>query len=119
MRFLAEWAVGEALADARLTPSDIQTMFFATAVEGIMTSQEMIRGQAALRQTGLLSIPVINVETRAPPERRPSARRARRSRRSCSGDGTPADVRLHPAPGDATGRHGAPPAGQRHDGMRG
>ncbi len=40
----------------------MQTAYFANAVSGLMTGQEMIRGQAALRYTGLLGIPIFNVE---------------------------------------------------------
>ena len=37
-------------------------VFFANAVAGILTGQEMIRGQVALRHTGLLGVPMVNVE---------------------------------------------------------
>ena len=43
-------------------PSDIGMAFFANAVAGVLTGQEMIRGQVALRHTGLLGIPIVNVE---------------------------------------------------------
>ena len=36
--------------------------FFANATAGILSGQEMIRGQVALRHTGLLGIPIVNVE---------------------------------------------------------
>jgi acetyl-CoA acyltransferase len=62
VRSLAEEAVTEALKDAGLEPKDVQTAYFANAVSGLMTGQEMIRGQAALRYTGLLGIPIFNVE---------------------------------------------------------
>ncbi len=62
VRSLAEEAVSEALKDAGLEPKDVQTAYFANAVSGLMTGQEMIRGQAALRYTGLLGIPIFNVE---------------------------------------------------------
>jgi acetyl-CoA acetyltransferase len=62
VRSLAEEAVNEALKDAGLEPKDVQTAYFANAVSGLMTGQEMIRGQAALRHTGLLGIPIFNVE---------------------------------------------------------
>lgn len=62
VRTLAEEAVQEALADAGISAKDVQTCFFANAVSGLMTGQEMIRGQAALRYTGLLGIPIFNVE---------------------------------------------------------
>jgi acetyl-CoA acetyltransferase len=62
VRSLAEEAVTEALKDAGLEPKDVQTAYFANAVSGLITGQEMIRGQAALRHTGLLGIPIFNVE---------------------------------------------------------
>ena len=36
--------------------------FFSNAVAGILTGQEMIRGQVALRNTGILGVPIVNVE---------------------------------------------------------
>ncbi|MET0151803.1 MAG: thiolase family protein [Candidatus Binatia bacterium] len=62
VRSLSEEAVTEALKDAGLEPKDVQTAYFANAVSGLITGQEMIRGQAALRHTGLLGIPIFNVE---------------------------------------------------------
>jgi acetyl-CoA acetyltransferase len=62
VRSLAEEAVGDALKDAGLETKDVQTAYFANAVSGLITGQEMIRGQAALRNTGLLGIPIFNVE---------------------------------------------------------
>jgi acetyl-CoA acetyltransferase len=62
VRSLAEEAVREALADAGIEPKDVQTAYFANAVSGLITGQEMIRGQVALRHTGLLGIPLFNVE---------------------------------------------------------
>ena len=44
------------------TAQDVEMVFFANAVAGILTGQEMIRGQAALRHTGLLGLPMVNVE---------------------------------------------------------
>ncbi len=62
VRSLAEEAVSGALKDAGLEAKDVQTAYFANAVSGLMTGQEMIRGQVALRNTGLLGIPIFNVE---------------------------------------------------------
>jgi acetyl-CoA acetyltransferase len=62
IRSLAEEAVGQALGDAGATASDIGAVYFANGAAGIMTGQEMIRGQAALRDTGLLGVPLVNVE---------------------------------------------------------
>ncbi|MEX2289018.1 MAG: thiolase family protein [Mycobacteriales bacterium] len=62
LRSLAEEAVQGALADAALGPDDVQMVFFGNAAEGLLSGQEMIRGQSALRHTGLLGRPVVNVE---------------------------------------------------------
>jgi len=62
VRSLAEEAVGAALTDAGLTATDVGMVFFSNAVAGIITGQEMIRGQVALRDTGLLGKPIVNVE---------------------------------------------------------
>jgi acetyl-CoA acyltransferase len=62
VRSLAEEAVGSALQDAGVEPVGVQIAFFSNAVGGLITGQEMIPGQAALRHTGLLGVPVFNVE---------------------------------------------------------
>jgi acetyl-CoA acyltransferase len=62
IRRLAEEAVSDALADAGLSAADVGMVFFSNAVAGILTGQEMIRGQVALRHTGLLGLPIVNVE---------------------------------------------------------
>lgn len=62
VRSLAEESVGEALKDAGITPKDVEAVFFSNAIAGLITGQEMIRGQVALRNTGLLGVPLFNVE---------------------------------------------------------
>jgi acetyl-CoA acyltransferase len=62
IRSLAEEAVQSALEDAGAEPAGMQIAFFSNAVGGLITGQEMIPGQAALRHTGLLGVPVFNVE---------------------------------------------------------
>jgi acetyl-CoA acetyltransferase len=62
IRTLAEEATAEALADANAGPDDIEMAFFSNATAGILTGQEMIRGQVALRNTGVLGVPIVNVE---------------------------------------------------------
>lgn len=62
IRALAEEATRGALDDAGVSPADIGMVFFSNAVAGILTNQEMIRGQVALRYTGLLGVPMVNVE---------------------------------------------------------
>lgn len=62
IRTLAEEATNGALDDAGITAADIGMVFFSNAVAGLLTNQEMIRGQVALRHTGLLGVPMVNVE---------------------------------------------------------
>jgi acetyl-CoA acetyltransferase len=62
VRSLAEEATAEALRDAQASPADIEMAFFSNATAGILTGQEMIRGQVALRHTGILGVPIVNVE---------------------------------------------------------
>ena len=62
VRSLAEEAVAEALRDAGAEPADVEMAFFSNATAGILTGQEMIRGQVALRNTGVLGVPIVNVE---------------------------------------------------------
>lgn len=62
VRKLAEEATAEALRDAHASPGDIEMAFFSNATAGILTGQEMIRGQVALRNTGIMGVPIVNVE---------------------------------------------------------
>ena len=62
VRSLAADAATQALNDAGLTPDRVPYVYFANAVSGLVTGQETIRGQMALRHTGLLGAAVINVE---------------------------------------------------------
>lgn len=62
VRSLAENAVKQALDDAGIAPDAVDQVYFANAVSGLITGQEMIRGQAALRFSGLSGKPIVNVE---------------------------------------------------------
>ena len=62
VRTLAESAVKQAMRDAGIDAQQVDQVYFANAVAGLITGQEMIRGQAALRYTGLAGKPIINVE---------------------------------------------------------
>ena len=61
-RELVEEAVAAVLADAGLQPADIGACYVGNAVSGLMNGQESIRGQVVLRNTGLLGVPIVNVE---------------------------------------------------------
>lgn len=62
LRSLSVEAIDLALADAGASVADVQRVFFGNAVAGVVTQQEMIRGQVALRHHGLRATPLINVE---------------------------------------------------------
>jgi acetyl-CoA acetyltransferase len=62
IRSLAVAAIDEALADAGIPAEHVGKVFFGNAVAGIVTHQEMIRGQVALRYHPLGRSSVINVE---------------------------------------------------------
>jgi acetyl-CoA acetyltransferase len=62
VRSMAEEACAAALADAGLGPDEVELVVFANASGGLLDGQEMIRGQVALRHSGLLGKPIINVE---------------------------------------------------------
>ena len=61
-RELVEEAVAAALEDAGMRPADIGACYVGNAVSGLMNGQESIRGQVVLRNTGLLGVPIVNVE---------------------------------------------------------
>jgi acetyl-CoA acyltransferase len=62
IRSLAVAAIDEALNDAGIPAKDISRIFFGNAVAGIVTQQEMIRGQVALRHHPLGGTALVNVE---------------------------------------------------------
>jgi acetyl-CoA acyltransferase len=62
VRSLATAAVDEALADAGVATSDVDMVVFANAGEGVLTGQEMIRGQVVFHRYGFGGIPIMNVE---------------------------------------------------------
>ena len=62
VRPLAEQAVTEALKDAAVEVDDVGMIFFGNAAGGLLTGQECVRGQVALRHSGLLGKPIVNVE---------------------------------------------------------
>ena len=62
IRSLATTALDEALADAGLDVGDVEMVVFANAGEGVLTGQEMVRGEVALRYYGFGGVPMLNVE---------------------------------------------------------
>ena len=55
-------AVSEALGDGGISANAVGMVFYANAIGGLVTGQEMIRGQVALQGSGLDGLPIINVE---------------------------------------------------------
>jgi acetyl-CoA acetyltransferase len=62
VRALATAAAAEALEDAGIEAREVSKIFFGNAVAGVVSHQEMIRGQVAFRGTELSGIPLVNVE---------------------------------------------------------
>lgn len=62
LRSLSNEAVRLAVADAGIGIEDIDMVVFGNATEGYLHGQEMIRAEVALRHTGLVGVPMINVE---------------------------------------------------------
>jgi acetyl-CoA acyltransferase len=62
VRSLAEEALQKVVSDAGISESEIETVFFANALSGLVTGQETVRGQVALRYTPLMGRPIINVD---------------------------------------------------------
>jgi acetyl-CoA acetyltransferase len=55
-------AVAAALADAGIGPDMVGQVFCGNAAAGLLTGQEMIRGQVFLAGSGLAGVPMVNVE---------------------------------------------------------
>src|SRR5438552_3223759 len=62
LRELAEEAVNNAIEDAGVDIKHIQAAYVGNSVAGLITGQETIRGQVVLRHSGLMGVPIINVE---------------------------------------------------------
>lgn len=62
VRALATAAAQSALDDAGVVAGEIEKIYFANAVAGIISQQEMIRGQVAFRFEDLAGTPTINIE---------------------------------------------------------
>ncbi len=62
IRSLAVAALDEALADGGVQPEDVGRVFYGNAAAGVISQQEMIRGEVALRYHALGRVPLFNVE---------------------------------------------------------
>ena len=59
---LAIQALDGALDDAAVAADRVEAIFFANALSGLLTGQECVRGQVALRHSRYGGIPTVNVE---------------------------------------------------------
>lgn len=62
LKGLAALAIDAALQDAGIVKEQLQAAWMGNAAAGVITGQEMIRGEVVLRGMGIGKIPVINVE---------------------------------------------------------
>jgi acetyl-CoA acetyltransferase len=62
IKSLADEAVTAALKDAKIEKDRLQAAFVGNAMQGLVTGQEMVRGQIALRPLGIDGIPIVNCE---------------------------------------------------------
>jgi acetyl-CoA acyltransferase len=59
---LAVAALDAALDDAKIAPDEVSAIFFANALSGLLTGQECVRGQVALRRSRYGGIPTVNTD---------------------------------------------------------
>lgn len=62
LRDLVTEATASALADASADAGEVEAVFFGNAAAGLLSGQEMIRGQVLLQGTALEGTPLVNVE---------------------------------------------------------
>jgi acetyl-CoA acyltransferase len=62
VRSMALAAIDEAIADSGIASDRIERIYFGNAISGIISQQEMIRGQVALRHQALGNVPLFNIE---------------------------------------------------------
>jgi acetyl-CoA acetyltransferase len=62
LKGLAYTAIWNALEDAGVTPRDIEAAYVGNSLGGLLTGQEGIRGEVVLQHSGIVGIPVVNVE---------------------------------------------------------
>jgi acetyl-CoA acetyltransferase len=62
IKSLAGEAVEAALKDVGINKKSLQGVFFGNAMQGLVTGQEMIRAQIALRPLGIDGVPIVNCE---------------------------------------------------------
>jgi acetyl-CoA acyltransferase len=62
VRSMALAAIEEAITDSGIASEQIERIYFGNAISGIISQQESIRGQVALRHQALGRVPLFNIE---------------------------------------------------------
>jgi acetyl-CoA acyltransferase len=62
LKDLVREATARALNDAGIGIKDLQAVYSANGMAGLLQGQEQVRGQAALRDTGIERVPVVNID---------------------------------------------------------
>lgn len=62
LKDLARIAVARALEDTGILGKQVDAVYSANAMAGVLQGQEMIRGQSVLRDLGIDRVPIVNVE---------------------------------------------------------
>jgi acetyl-CoA acetyltransferase len=62
LKDLSRVAVLSALADAGMGVKDVDAVYSANAMAGVLQGQEQIRGQTVMREVGIERVPIVNVE---------------------------------------------------------
>ncbi|MBS1860270.1 MAG: thiolase family protein [Actinobacteria bacterium] len=62
LKDLARVAVVRALDDAGLGIKDVEAVYAANGMAGLLQGQEQVRGQSVLREVGIERVPVVNVD---------------------------------------------------------
>ncbi len=62
LKDLAREATLRAVDDAGLTVKDVDAVYSANSLAGLLTGQEQIRGQTVMREVGIEGVPIVNVE---------------------------------------------------------
>jgi acetyl-CoA acetyltransferase len=62
LKDLVREATARALADAGIGIKDVQAVYSANGMAGLLQGQEQIRGQSALRDIGIERVPVVNID---------------------------------------------------------
>jgi len=62
LKDLVRLAVVRALDDAGIGVKDIDAVFSANAMAGVLQGQEQVRGQSVMREVGIERVPIVNVE---------------------------------------------------------